>query len=146
MTGDGYPDLMGQPPGGADDALPGPRHGGAANGYPAYGALTLATQIGVGRWNDDGAPDSLIRQGGSLTALRTATDPGGLSPPSRLRVDLSRYDWVIGVSDLHARGHPDLIVRQKGTGRLYALPGSPTGFRKPPLYLGQGLGGYDLAG
>jgi hypothetical protein len=123
---------------------PGRGLAGLAKGYPAYRALSSGTQIGIGRWNGDGAPDSLIRQGGSLTVY-AGNGPGGLSSPSKLPVDLSPYDWVIGVSDLQLSGHPDLIVRQKGTGLLFALQGSPTGFRKP-LYLGQGLGGYDLAG
>ena len=57
--------------------------------------------------------------------------PGGLHAPSRLKVDLSPYDWVIGISDLQVTGHPDLIVRQKGSGRLYALPGTRTGLKAP---------------
>jgi hypothetical protein len=35
-------------------------------------------------------------------------------------------------------------VRERGTGRLYAVPGTTTGFRAP-IYLGQGMKGYDLA-
>ena len=37
------------------------------------------------------------------------------------------------------------VPGQRGTGRLYVLPGTVTGFRQP-VYLGNGLGGYDLAG
>jgi hypothetical protein len=85
-----------------------------------------------------------MRRGGTLTLYR-GNGPGGLSSPSRLPVDLSPYDWVIGVSDLQLTGHPDLIVREKGTGRIYALPGTETGFGAR-IYLGGGLGGYDLAG
>ena len=51
---------------------------------------------------------------------------------------------MIGISDLQVTGHPDLIVRQKGSGRLYALPGTGSGL-KAPVYLGSGFGGYDLA-
>ena len=144
MTGDGYPDLMGQPRGGVMTIYPGRGLAGLAKRYPAYGSIGSGTQIGIGRWNADGAPDSLIRQGRTLT-LYPGNGPGGLSSPSKLPVDLSPYDWVIGVSDLTLTGHPDLIVRQKGTGRLYALQGTPRGFLAP-VYLGQGLGGYDLAG
>ncbi len=144
MTGDGYPDLMGQPRGGVMTLYPGRGLAGLKKGYPAYGAISSGSQIGIGRWNGDGAPDSLIRQGGSLTVY-AGNGPGGLSSPSKLPIDLSPYDWVIGVSDLQLSGHPDLLVRQKGTGLLFALQGSPTSFRKP-LFLGQGLGGYDLAG
>jgi hypothetical protein len=144
MTGDGYPDLMGQPRGGVMTLYPGRGLAGLKKGYPAYGAISSGSQIGIGRWNGDGAPDSLIRQGGSLTVY-AGNGPGGLSSPTRLPVDLSPYDWVIGVSDLQLSGHPDLVVRQKGTGLLFALQGSAKGFQKP-LFLGQGLGGYDLAG
>jgi hypothetical protein len=144
MTGDGFPDLMGQPQGGVMMLYPGRGLAGFKHPYPAYGAIKDGVQIGIGRWNGDGAPDSLIRRGGTLTLLR-GNGPGGLSAPSRLPVDLSPYDWVIGVSDLQLTGHPDLIVRQKGTGRIYALPGTEKGFGTR-IYLGSGLGGYDLAG
>jgi hypothetical protein len=144
MTGDGFPDLMGQPRGGVMTIYPGRGLVGLAKSYPAYGSIRPGTQIGIGRWNGDGAPDSLIRRGGTLT-LYQGNGPGGLSSPTRLPIDLTPYDWVIGVSDLTLTGHPDLIVRQKNTGRLFALQGTPRGFRAP-LYLGEGLGGYDLAG
>ena len=144
MTGDGYPDLLGQPRGGVMTLYPGRGLAGLKKGYPAYGSIKKGTPIGVGRWNADGAPDTLLRKGRALTLLQ-GNGPGGLSSPSKLKVDLSPYDWVIGVSDLTLTGHADLVVRQKGTGRLYALQGTTSGFL-PPLYLGQGLGGYDLAG
>ena len=57
--------------------------------------------------------------------------PGGLHSPSLLSGDLSPYDWTIGVSDLQLSGHPDLIVREKGTGRLYALAGTAHGLGQP---------------
>ena len=144
MTGDGFPDLMGQPRGGQMRIYPGRGAVGLKASYPAYGAIKTGAQIGVGRWNADGAPDTLIRSGPRLT-LYAGNGPGGLSTPTRLPVDVSAYDWVIGVSDLTLTGHPDLLVRQKNTGRLFALQGTPTGFLAP-VYLGQGLGGYDLAG
>jgi hypothetical protein len=143
MTGDGYPDLMGQPKGGVMRIYPGRGGAGFGTSYPAYGSIDAGSQIGVGRWNDDGAPDSLFRKGKTLT-LYQGNGPGGLYGPSTLPVDLSRYDWVIGVSDLKLTGHPDLIVRKKGTGLLFELPGTATGF-KSPVYLGDGLEGYDLA-
>ncbi len=88
---------------------------GLKQSYPAYRAIASGSQIGVGRWNDDGAPDTLIRTGPRLT-LYPGNGPGGLSSPSRLQVDLAPYDWAIGVSDLTLTGHPDLLVRQKGDG------------------------------
>jgi len=143
MTGDGFPDLVGQPVGGVLRVYPGKGLAGFKKSYPIYGSLT-GTPIGVGRWDADGAPDSLLRQGRTLTVLH-GNGPGGLHAPSKLGIDLSGFDWVIGISDLQLTGHPDLVVRQKDTGRLYALPGTGTGF-KAPVYLGGGFGGYDLAG
>ncbi len=144
MTGDGFPDLMGQPRHGVMTIYPGKGLKGFKRSYPAYGSIAKGRQIGIGLWNADGAPDSLIRHGGTLTLYR-GNGPGGLSSPARLPVDLSAYDWVIGVSDLRMTGHADLLVRQRGTGRLFALPGTVTGFHQP-VYLGEGLAGYDLAG
>jgi hypothetical protein len=143
MTGDGYPDLMGQPHGGVMRIYPGKGIAGLRRSYPAAGSISAGPQIGVGRWDGDGAPDSLFRGGGGLTLYR-GNGPGGLHHPTRLPLDTSSYDWVIGVSDLRLTGHPDLLVRPRGTGRLYAVPGTPTGFRAP-IYLGRGLKGYDLA-
>jgi hypothetical protein len=145
MTGDGFPDLIGQPRGGVLRVYPGRGTAGLKKSYPVYGAVAEGTPIGVGRWDGDGAPDSLLRRGRSLSLLH-GNGPGGLHSPSKLKVDLSPYDWVIGVSDLQAKGlgHPDLIVRRKSDGRLYALPGTASGVRDP-IYLGSGFGGYDLA-
>ncbi len=143
MTGDGFPDLVGQPRRGVLMVYPGKGTAGLKRAYPVYGAVRTGTPIGIGRWDADGAPDSLLRRDGTLTVLH-GNGPGGLHAPSRLKVDLTPYDWVIGISDLQVTGHPDLIVRQKGSGRLYALPGTGTGL-KAPVFLGGGFGGYDLA-
>ena len=88
MTGDGYPDLIGQPAGRRHDDLPRPRPGRAEEGLPGVRVDQRRPQIGVGRWNDDGAPDSLLRHGGTLT-LYPGNGPGGLSRPAKLPVDLS---------------------------------------------------------
>jgi hypothetical protein len=134
---------MGQPHGGMMTIYPGKGLAGLRHAYPAAGSIPGGQQIGIGRWDGDGAPDSLFRRRGSLTLYR-GNGPGGLHHPTRLTLDTSSYDWVIGVSDLRLTGHPDLLVRPRGTGRLYAVPGTPTEFRAP-IYLGQGLKGYDLA-
>jgi len=144
MTGDGYPDLVGQPKGGVLMLYPGHGTAGLRKAYPAYRSLSSGSTIGVGRWDADGSPDALVRRGSTLTLLH-GNGPGWLQSPRRLAVDLSGYDWVIGVSDLRGSGHPDLLVRQKSTGRLYGLPGTAKGVGKP-VYLGTGLAGYDLAG
>jgi hypothetical protein len=144
MTGDGYPDLMGQPRKGVMRIYPGHGLAGVRKSYPAYRSVRAGSQIGVGRWNGDGAPDTLFRRRGTLTLYR-GNGPGGLYGPRRMAIDVSPYDWVVGVSDLQLTGHPDLIVRVRGTGKIYALQGSTQGF-SAPLYLGDGLKGYDLVG
>ncbi len=144
MTGDGFPDLIGQPHKGVMRVYPGRGSAGFKKSYAVYGTISAGTPIGVGRWDGDGAPDSLVRRGHTVTLLH-GNGPGGLHAPSRLSADLLPYDWTLGISDLQLTGHPDLIVRAKGTGRLYALPGRSNGFYRP-VFLGGGFKGYDLAG
>ena len=43
------------------------------------------------------------------------------------------------------KGRGDLLARKRGTGDLYLLEATQTGFRAPRL-LGDGLHGYDLVG
>ncbi len=144
MTGDGWPDLMGQPRRGAMRIYPGRGLAGLAPSYVAHSAISAGRQIGVGRWNADGAPDILFRSGSTLS-LYAGNGPGGLVGGKRLGLDVSAYDWVIGISDLRVSGHADVIVRARKTGRLYALPGTAKGFGTR-RHLGGGMGIYDLAG
>ncbi|MBZ5737343.1 FG-GAP-like repeat-containing protein [Nocardioides mangrovi] len=144
MTGDGYPDLMGQPKGGSMRIYPGSGLSGLKASYVAHSAITAGRQVAVGRWNGDGAPDSLFRNGSKLT-LYPGNGPGGLTSPKALGLNLTPYDWVIGISDIQRDGHADLIVRDKATGALWLVPGTASGFGKR-RYLGGGMGGYDLAG
>ncbi len=144
MTGDGWPDLMGQPRGSSMRIYPGRGLRGLKASYVAHSAISAGRQVPVGRWNADGAPDSLFRSGSTLS-LYPGNGPGGLVGGQRLGVDVSAYDWIVGVSDLQLTGHSDLIVRAKRTGRLYALMGSVKGFGTRRS-LGGGMGIYDLAG
>jgi hypothetical protein len=144
MTGDGYPDLMGQPKGGALRIYPGNGLAGLKASYVAHSAISAGSQVPVGRWDTDGAPDTLFRSGGRLT-LYPGNGPGGLTDPQVLGLDLSQYDWVVGISDEQLTGHPDLVVRARKTGFLYLIPGTAKGFGKRH-FLGEGMGAYDLAG
>ena len=144
MTGDGWPDLMGQPPGGAMRIYPGHGLAGLARSYVAYTRIDAGAQIAAGRWDGDGAPDSLFRRGDRLV-LAPGNGPGGLTGTRALPLDLAAYDWVVGVSDADRAGHPDLVVRARRTGYLWLLPGTADGFG-PRRFLGEGMKGYDLAG
>lgn len=144
MTGDGYPDLMGQPANAAMRIYPGRGTDGLATSYVAHGRIQAGRQVPVGRWNGDGAPDSLFRNGKKIV-LYPGNGPGGLTSPKALGVDLSPYDWVVGVSDVGLKGHSDVIVREKATGYLWLLQGTANGF-KQRRFLAEGMGAYDLAG
>jgi hypothetical protein len=144
MTGDGWPDLMGQPVGSSMRIYPGRGLDGLLPSYVAHSAIDAGRQVAVGRWDTDGAPDSLFRNGSALS-LYPGNGPGGLVGGKRLGLDVAAYDWVIGVSDLRVGGHSDVIVREKATGRLFALQGSAKGFGLRRA-LGGGMGIYDLAG
>jgi hypothetical protein len=144
MTGDGYPDLMGQPTGGAMRIYPGRGAAGLGVSYVAHSAISASRQYGVGLWDGDGAPDSLFRVDNRLV-LYPGNGPGGLTSSESLGTDVSAYDWVLGVGDISDSGHPDLIVRAKKTGYLWLLPGTASGFGDR-VFLAQGFGGYNLAG
>ena len=150
ITGDGLPDLQGQVKGGSMMIWPGRGTSGLAKRYVSHSSIAGTEQIAVGRWDADGAPDSLVRlTNGSLVVYR-GNGPGGLMSPTsatpRITVNVSSYDWVIGVSDLGGDGHPDLVVREPSTGDLYELPGKADGSLGEPVYLGSGMEAYDLAG
>ena len=145
MTGDGLPDLMGQPRGSSMRIYPGNGLAGLRSSYVAHSGIDAARQVGVGRWDADGAPDSLLRTGDSL-AVYPGNGPGGLTGRTALGVDVAAYDWVIGVSDLRLTGHSDVIVREKATGLLFALQGSAKKGITSRRLLGEGMGIYDLAG
>ncbi len=144
MTGDGWPDLMGQPSGGSMMIYPGNGTSGVAAPYAAFKRIKAGEQVPVGRWDTDGAPDSLFREGQKV-ALYPGNGPGGFTGPRALKLNVKRYDWMLGVGDMGVNGHSGVVVREKQTGYLWFLPASTTGFA-PRMFLAQGFKGYDLAG
>jgi hypothetical protein len=142
VTGDGWPDLMGQPKGGDMRIYPGKGIDGLRTSYVAHAPIDAWRHIPIGRWNGDGAPDSLFRKGSTLM-LYPGNGPGGLMEGRRLNLDLQQYDWTVGVSDVGLTGHADLVVRKRGTGELWLLPGSTKGFGNPVL-IGRGMRAYDV--
>jgi hypothetical protein len=144
-TGDGWPDLMGQPSGSSMRIYPGRGTAGLGASYVSHSAISSSKQIGLGRWDGDGAPDNAFRSGNSLTWL-PGNGPGGLSGSAKsLSGDLAGYDWVIGAGDVTGDRRSDLIVRSATDGLLWVLPGTTSGFGTR-IYLGQGFKGFDLAG
>jgi hypothetical protein len=122
--------------------------GGGAAGlsamYPAYGKVTGSQLIGMGRLDADGAPDVMVRNGNTLTAMG-GNGPGGLTGTLPISLDVTGYDWVVGVGDVGLAGTPDLVVRKAGKGRLWLVQGGPGGFAAP-VPLARGLKAYDLVG
>jgi hypothetical protein len=127
FTGDGFPDLMGQPRGGQMRIYPGNGLNGLKVGYPAMTTVTAQRMIGVGRWDFDGAPDVMTRSGDTLQ-LRIGNGPGGLVGTKPVTLDVAGYDWLAGVSDVDMTGHSDVIARQKSSGQMYLFPGTRSGF------------------
>jgi hypothetical protein len=144
MTGDGWPDLMGQPEGRAMLIFPGNGTSGLQESYVAYKRIKAGVQVPVGRWDGDGAPDSLFRSGKKL-ALYPGNGPGGFLGARPLKLNVKRYDWMVGVGDMGVNGHAGVVVRERKTGYLWLLPGTATGFSSR-VFLAQGFKGYDLAG
>lgn len=144
MTGDGWPDLMGQVDG-VMRIFPGRGAQPIATSYAAHSKISANRQIGIGRWDADGAPDTLFKRGTTLK-MYPGNGPGGLTGERAVAgVDLTTYDWVLGIRDVGLTGHADVVVREKVTGRLWLLPGATTGVGARQL-LGTEAQVYDLAG
>ena len=95
-----------------------------------------------GRWDSDGAPDILVRRGDDLLVY-TGNGPGGLTGGRTLSLDLSDYDLMTGVPDVTLRDRPDLVVRERGTGRLLLVESRAGGFKSPRV-IADGAEVYDL--
>ena len=145
MTGDGRPDLMGQPRRGAMRIFPGNGRTGFAAGYVAHAAISTSQQLGVGLWDGDGSPDTVTRTSHGTLVLYPGNGPGGLTGGTRIGSLGRRYDWVVAAGDLSGDRRTDLVVRTRGTGTLSVLRGTSRGFTAPRT-LARGLGRFDLAG
>jgi hypothetical protein len=144
FTGDGRPDLMGQPDRGSMRIYPGAGAAGLRRGYTAYSPVRGRNQVPIGRWDADGAPDSLIRTRSGLV-LYYGNGPGGFTRQKSMALPISSYDWLLGVDDVDLTGHSDLIARAKSTGQLWVIPGSVSGFRTRVAVTGD-TQGYDMVG
>jgi hypothetical protein len=145
LTGDGYPDLVGQPAGEAMRIYPGDGVAGFAPSYVAHRAIDATAQAGLGTADQDGSPDSLLQTAGGDLLLYPGNGPGGLTNPKKVASGAKKYDWVLGAGDLDGDGRPDVLVRTRADGRLWMLPGTTTGFG-PRRFVADGFSGYDLAG
>ncbi len=144
VTGDGLPDIMGQPRGGSMMLWPGAGMSGLYPGYGAYGKIRGGRHVGFGLMDGDGAPDSLIKKGKNLKLIR-GNGPGGLSGKKiQVKRGMKRFDWMIGVGDLDLNGSADLVLRNKKKGTLWAMSAA-NGTLSGRVKIGSGMEVYDLA-
>ena len=145
LTGDGRPDLLGQPSGGSMRIYPGKGAAGFYRSYVAHSAISGTAQLGIGLWNADGSPDSLVRRGDGSLVLYPGNGPGGLTGGTRIGSLSSGYDWAIAAGDVDGDRRPDLVVRNAASGALFLMRGTRTGFSARTAF-GSGMGRFDLAG
>ncbi len=107
LTGDGHPDLPGPAGGrvrcGSTRATAGR---GFRASYVAHAALTGTRQLGVGLWNADGSPDSVVRRSDGSLVLYPGNGPGGLTGGTRRSARSSRYDWLVAARRRERRRPP----------------------------------------
>ena len=140
MTGDGHPDLVGQPAGRALRIYPGNGARGFRASYVAHSAISASRLLGVSLWNTDGA-----RRGDGTLVLYPGNGPGGLTGGRRIGFVGRPYDWVVAAGDLTGDGRTDLVARASATGRLWTLPGTSSGFGARRGYAGD-TRRFDLVG
>jgi len=143
ITGDGFPDLMGQPRGGAMRIYPGNGVSGFSTSYSARSAISANAQAGIGLWNSDGSPDSVLRRSDGALMLYPGNGPGGLMDGSKIGSGAARYDWLQGVGDANGDGQPDVIAREQSTGVLWLLAGERSGFAGR-RFIAEGFDIFDL--
>ena len=141
VNGDGNPDLAGRAADGTDRVYPGDGSTGFKASYVARTAVPGKNQVGVGLWDSDTMPDTALRRTDGTLWLWLSEG----SESEQVLDGMRRYDWVRGLGDLDGDERADLVVRVRGTGDLYLLPGRRTGFG-PRRFISSGFGGYDYAG
>jgi uncharacterized protein with LGFP repeats len=150
VTGDGYPDLMGQPKGkgmqifaGKGGRTLGVKKNSVRKGYAAYGAVKGRQNLVAGLYDADGAPDSIVRKGKTIKLYR-GNGPGGWFGATTLESSSRGFDWLMGMGRVDSNRTPDFVGRSKATGTLYLLPGTASGWGRA-IALGT-FKEYDIAG
>jgi hypothetical protein len=144
ITGDGYPDLMGQPRGKAMRIYPGDGAHGLLASYVAHSSIRSNRHTGLGLWDADGSPDSLLRRADGTLQIYRGNGPGGLLNPLRVNPGAKAYDWLVSVGDATGDSRPDVVARHAKNGTLWLLAGTRKGFAAPRM-LAPGFGRYDLS-
>lgn len=145
ITGDGLPDLMGQPRNASMRIYPGDGKTSFRRSYVTHSSIAANGQIGAGLWNSDGSPDSILRRGDGSLIIYPGNGPGGLTGGTEVAANASRYDWIQGVGDANGDGYQDLIARERSTGILWLLPGTASGL-DTRRFIADGFERFDLSG
>ena len=120
----------------------------------ATGWASVRSVSAVGDVTGDGNPDLVGQPKGEVMRTYAGDGSSGFLESRRSRAWMTRglsagspnrYDWMLNVGDANGDGRPDLIARQKGTGRLWLMPGADDGFSTRRLIAG-GFASYDLGG
>jgi len=149
MDHDGDPDLVSRMPDGTIRVTTGNGDIGRERHYTARENMFRTDMVtAAGYWNDDGSRDLIVRRAGThrLYLVRGRAD-GTLGRPEPLPGgrDFAAYDRIVGVGYFDRDRHPDIVAREKGTGRLWLFAGSATGLRQRE-YVAAGMNRYDLLG
>ena len=150
---DGLGDVLGRTPAGQLMLFTGNGQGGLAPaGVLGEGWNAVADLKAVGDVTGDGLPDLVgtmdgakVWPGNGSGFGAASSIAGRMAVSAGLPQDVSRFDWLIGVSDMQLRGGTDYVAREPSTGRLYFYNGKQSGASRARV-LGEGMGAYDLAG
>jgi hypothetical protein len=149
LTGDGRPDLVSRDPEGTVWVHQSNGRAGVTGRYVGRERMfqaDLATSAGF--WNDDPYRDLIVRRASNKELyLVPGTSEGTLRAPVRLAPGRSfaAYDSIVGVGNFNRDKLPDVMAREKGTGRLWLLPGTGSGL-KSREFVATGMNRYDLFG
>jgi hypothetical protein len=149
LDGDGTSDLLAVDARGRLLLYPGDGHGWVLPGRVIGGgwqALSLVTA--GGDLTGDGVPDLLAVRSSDGALLRYPGVSGGaLGAATVIGGGWNIFDRAVGGSDLDADGHPDLVVRERGTGRMRTYYGTAAGTVTQVMVWGGGWQGMvDLTG
>ena len=121
-----------------------PSNGGTGfrRSYVAHSAISANRQVGIGRWDSDGSPDSIVRRDDGSLVVFAGNGPGGLTTHRKIATGFGSYVWLQGSGDANGDGRPDIIARDRA-GTLWLLPGMRDGFG-PRRFIADGFEKYDL--
>lgn len=148
VTGDGFPDVMGERAGrmyiyaGRGATGLGTANHNLRTGYAAYSAVPGSSVIPAGLVDGDGAQDALVRDG-STVRLYLGNGPGGWTSSRTLEASAGGYDWLIGAGRIGANRYSDYFARVASTKEIVILSGSSRGWQGAPITLGR-FPGVDL--